>query len=271
MKKSLLWMIALILLLAAFHGIAEDAYEAAAMLSAYTGNEEIATVPAELQGLPVTAIGDGCFAETGVHDLTLPDTVTSIGEYAFWLCPLEAIHGTENILHLGDGAFFGTHIAEPVLPEGLLSMGDAAFQNCDSITEITSWPLWRVPDGTFFECLGLMRVILPDTVEMLGAGAFYGCTALCDISLGEGLRAIGESAFEGCSALEEITLPEGLETLGGSAFMDCGALRICRLPASLAYIGEDAFAQCPNLCLVVSKDSYAERYAIENELAFLHE
>lgn len=89
MKKSLLWMIALILLLAAFHGIAEDAYEAAAMLSAYTGNEEIATVPAELQGLPVTAIGDGCFAETGVHDLTLPDTVTSIGEYAFWLCPLK--------------------------------------------------------------------------------------------------------------------------------------------------------------------------------------
>ena len=206
-----------------------------------------------------------------MHDLTLPDTVTSIGEYAFWLCPLEAIHGTENILHLGDGAFFGTHIAEPVLPEGLLSMGDAVFQNCDSITEITSWPLWRVPDGTFFECLGLMRVILPDTVEMLGAGAFYGCTALCDISLGEGLRAIGESAFEGCSALEEITLPEGLETLGGSAFMDCGALRICRLPASLAYIGEDAFAQCPNLCLVVSKDSYAERYAIENELAFRHE
>ena len=39
MKKSLLWMTALILLLAAFHGIAEDAYEAAAMLSAYTGNE----------------------------------------------------------------------------------------------------------------------------------------------------------------------------------------------------------------------------------------
>ena len=79
--------------------------------------------------------------------------------------------------------------------------------------------------ATFFECLGLMRVILPDTVEMLGAGAFYGCTALCDISLGEGLRAIGESAFEGCSALEKITLPEGLEALGGSAFMDCGALR----------------------------------------------
>lgn len=137
--------------------------------------------------------------------------MTSIGEYAFWLCPLEAIHGTENILHLGDGAFFGTHIAEPVLPEGLLSMGDAVFQNCDSITEITSWPLWRVPDGTFFECLGLMRVILPDTVEMLGAGAFYGCTALCDISLGEGFAQLAKAPLRAALRWRKLRCPKGLK------------------------------------------------------------
>lgn len=142
MKRRLLLTLAL--LTGCAHAQAEDAHEASMILNAYTGGAEALVIPAELQGLPVTAIGDSCFAEAGVRELPLPDTVTAIGEYAFRLCLLEPLRGMENILHLDGGTFFGAHIAEPVLPAGLLSMGDAVLQHCDFLTEISAWPPARI-------------------------------------------------------------------------------------------------------------------------------
>lgn len=63
---------------------AEDAFKASIVLSIYTGEAETVAIPEEIQGLPVVATGDGCIAKSNVRDVTLPETVESIGAHAFW-------------------------------------------------------------------------------------------------------------------------------------------------------------------------------------------
>ncbi len=98
------------LLLGCVPAQAENALEASTVPSAYAGEAETVAIPEGIQGLPLVATGDGCFAESNVRDVTLPETVEFIGAYAVWQCPLTVIHGTESVMHLGDGAFSDARI-----------------------------------------------------------------------------------------------------------------------------------------------------------------
>ena len=63
---------------------AENALEASIVLSIYAGEAETVAIPEEIQGLPLVATGDGCFTESNVRDMALPETVEFIGAYAAW-------------------------------------------------------------------------------------------------------------------------------------------------------------------------------------------
>ena len=85
------------------------------------------------------------------------------------------------------------------------------------------------------------------------------------------MREIGEEAFIGRDNLTSVTLPECLTSIGDSAFSYCNALTSVTLPDSLTFIGEGAFEDCPDdLTLIVSRDSYACQYAIDNGLTYTY-
>lgn len=111
-KRGLLIGLLAALLLGCVPAQAENALEASIVLSAYAGEAKTVAIPEEIQGLPVVATGDGCFAESNVRDVTLPEMVEFIDAYAFWQCPLEVIHGMESVRHLGDGAFSDARIID---------------------------------------------------------------------------------------------------------------------------------------------------------------
>ena len=71
------------LLLGCVPARAENAFEASIVLSAYAGEAETLAIPEGIQGLPVVATSDGCIAKSNVRDVTLPETVESIGAHAF--------------------------------------------------------------------------------------------------------------------------------------------------------------------------------------------
>ena len=98
-----------------------------------------------------------------------------------------------------------------------------------------------IVDGTFEECKGLTKVIIPDSVSEIGMGAFYGCEELKNVVIPEGVERIGNEAFARCSGLESIKLPESVSVIGKCAFSSSG-LKEIYIPGGVSEIGQYAFS-----------------------------
>ncbi len=203
--------------------------------------------------------------------IMLPESVTTIGDYAFWGCILTSITFPESLTSIGACAFFGCSLTTSItLPESLTSIGNSAFYGCSGLTSITlpesltsigAWAfqgcgltsvtlpksLTTIGESTFQECFGLTSVTLPESLTTIGDHAFGGCTSLTSITLPESLTTIGNSAFGGCTSLSSITFPESLTTIGNSAFTSCYGLTSITFPKSLTTIGNSAFYRCKGL------------------------
>lgn len=93
---------------------------------------------------------------------------------------------------------------------------------------------------------------------------------LYSVHLPDTIRVIEEGAFSERRNLKYINLPDGLQTIGGYAFIYCASLETLTIPASVTSIGGYAFEGCYNLTLTVTKGSYAETYAINNDIPYVY-
>ncbi len=113
----------------------------------------------------------------------------------------------------------------------------------------------------------LEKVIIPDSVTVIGEDAFANSPKLKTVVLSSNLESIGRGAFSGCVRLEKITLPDTLRVIDDQAFYGCLRLGRLYIPASVERIGYDAFAACESLLLDVSDSpvaaAVAEDYSIE--------
>lgn len=185
--------------------------------------------------------------------------VTSIGAYAFFgqYTALTAVSLPDTLTTMGEYAFSGcTGLEEISIPAAVTSIGVNAFYNCASLTEIT------VPAGvtaignyTFHGCTKLERVELPDRVTSIGSKAFYNCGAMTELALPASLTSIGTDAFYGCAGLTELTLPEGVTTIGGSAFQGCTGLERVNIPGGVTQIDAYLFYGCSSLKSLTIPDS----------------
>ncbi len=184
-----------------------------------------AVIPAEIGGVPVTAIGDSAFAQC--EDLTsvvIPDGVTSIGAFAFQLC----------------GKLTGLE-----LPDSVTSIRTTAFEYCRSLTSMV------IPDGVtdidpwvFSGCSGLTSVVIPDSVTDIGAGAFSNCESLTTLTIPDSVTSIGQMAFQLCVNLTSVHLSENLESISSKMFASCHSLTSLTIPKSVRSVSAEAFTGC---------------------------
>jgi hypothetical protein len=195
---------------------------------------------------------------SSLTSITLPESLTSIGDYAFRGCSsLTGINIPEGVTSIGYWAFDGcSSLTSITLPESLTSIGDWAFYGCSSLTSITlPESLTSIGNDAFRNCSSLTSINIPEGVTSIGYWAFRGCSSLTIITLPESLTSIGEGAFYGCSSLTSITLPESLTSIGNYAFSGCSSLTSITLPESLTSIGYDAFEGCSSLQKVICNSS----------------
>lgn len=117
------------------------------------------------------------------YDLTsidLPDSVTSIGNNAFFSCALTSIDLPESVTSIGDSAFGGCGLLTSIdLPENVTSIGYQTFWECNAMTSINmSKSVTSIGDYAFFDCTSLTSITLPRGVTSIGNGAFEGCNNL---------------------------------------------------------------------------------------------
>ncbi len=212
-------------------------------------------IPAKINGIKVTAIADRAFArytdmQYGVevynsfNSVTLPDTLTSIGNSAFFgVKDLKSLTIPGSVKTIGKSAFEECYdLEEVVISAGVEEIGNDAFSQCYELKSVTIGAA-KIGDSAFWDCLKLNSLTLLDGVESVGSYAF-AATGITELVFPASVRTIGECAFEICSNLVNVTLNEGLETIGAYAFADTG-IEWVDIPLSVVSIGENAFDSTP--------------------------
>ena len=238
-----------------------------AKIIACQGNKEELEIPAELDGYPVTAIGDGVFQlKQKIASVTIPEGVISIGAKAFSSCDgIKKIKLPKSLKSIGNRAFSNCKgLKELVLPEGLEVIMENPFALCDNLTDVSfsgSNKIYEVRDGALINKEEARLVaflhqtedgsyVVPEDIRIIGNSAFVECKELTAVKLPEGLEAVEESAFNRCVNLESLELPATLRRAENRAFANCEKLVQVKLPDSLTEMPGNAFMGCSHLSMI---------------------
>ena len=160
--------------------------------------EESEDVPQEPTSLDVFVIEGTTLKELTDYgetlgSIVLPDTITTLGEYAFENC---------------------TNLISIKIPSSITEIGKGAFQGCSGLINITIPDnVTKIGNWTFADCTSLTSVTIPDSVTVIGREAFYRCESLTSITIPSSVTEIGYEAFWGCSNLTDIYVNQSESTL----------------------------------------------------------
>ena len=204
-------------------------------IEAYTGEKEYVIVPDEIEGKPVTSMGNNAFYEKTVRCVTLPDSIREMGHHTFGGC---------------------THLVYASMPESLEVLPDATFESCFRLRDPgLNDGLKRIEYTAFWGTHYMTELYLPETLEEIDDNAFVGCDYLGYIIVPEEnkhflgndngtmlLSADGEKLiwYSFMNEDEEYSVPEGVKQIYASAFRRA-PLTSVTLPDGLEYIGYFAF------------------------------
>lgn len=257
-------------------------------ITCYTGKAQSLTIPAELDGYQVTAIGTNSFSSCySLTSVVIPNSVESIGQLAFQNC---------------------SSMTSVTIPDSVITIEEYAFQYCRSLKSIT------IPDSVkfigryaFYDCDSLTSITIPDSVVNIDEGGFFGC---CDnltsihvapthptlatidnvlfdkakkrlicypvgrtaakYNIPDSTTTIAAQAFYGSASLTSVIVPESVTSIEVGVFDSCSNLTSITIPNSVTSIGEYAFYGCPiTLTFYVDCDSCAEQYAIDNGINYI--
>ena len=208
----------------------------------------------------VTSIGDGAFQNSSLTDVTIPQGVTSIGEDAFYNCyGLTSVTIPQSVASIGKQAFRECRqLKSLTIKDAATSIGEEAFMLCESLTTLKlGEKIKTIGESAFSQC-GLTSVTIPDSVTSIGDWAFGYCNSLTALSLGENIETIGAGAFYNCAALKEITIPDSVTSIGDSAFGCCTSLTTLSLGKNIETIGGGAFYNCSSLSKITIPEKVKE-------------
>jgi uncharacterized repeat protein (TIGR02543 family) len=230
----------------------------------YNGNDAVVNIPSEINGTPVTTIGNAAFRDSSVTSVTIPASVTEIGSNAFAGCTnltsvnyegdwsnLTIQSGNPAVQDAANAPLFDFEFIPPdntaVIVTNYKYNGAAADVTIPS--RYQGKPVTTIGHAAFFNS-AVTSVTIPDSVTSISDEAFINCPKLTNISIPNSVTYIGFSAFSSCTSLKSITLPSSLSFISGALFLGCSQLTTIHIPVSVTSIGNNAFADCPSLMTV---------------------
>ncbi len=236
----------------------------------------------------VTEIKEGQFEGfSNLVSVSIPETVTSIGENAFAGSSLESITILDSVESIGDRAFIGCHNLTSVSIENVEIIGRGAFEGCYNLESITIPFIGLTAydsDHAYFGYIfgadsyysnssyvpSSLKTVVVTNALSIESDAFYGCYNIESITLNDGVERIGSAAFSGCTSIKSLTIPHISENLSyifdksiptslksltltnasyvaANAFSNCSYIEEIHLNDGITSIGESAFEDCSSL------------------------
>jgi hypothetical protein len=183
MKRTVFLALALFALMAvglyaqteADFGVNKSADGKSVSITKYNGKATAVNIPAMIQNLPVTEIAGKAFAGSKITSVVIPDSVTRIGDQAFYRC---------------------SNLTSVTIGNGVTSIGGQTFVECTSLTSITiPNSVTNIYDMTFSNCKSLTSVTIGSGVGTIGKNAFTGCTSLTSVTFLN--STISSNVFDG--------------------------------------------------------------------------
>ena len=252
----------------------------------------VAVIPSTVtnQGVTytVTSIGANAFrGTTSLRSVTLPPTITAIGDSAFYQCStLAEVHISsleawcdinfvkgfnnpvyyarhlflndqeitelvipEGVTEIKDYAFyFCTAFTSVIIPDCVTSIGNYAFGYCSNMTSITiGESVTSIGAGAITDCKSLTTVKIPDSVVDLGDGVFQRCHGLTSVIIGNSVKRLGTFLFYNCGNMKSVTIGNSVTDIVSNSFSYCTGLLTLTIPRSVSYIDRLAFDDCYRL------------------------
>ena len=234
----------------------------------------------------VTGIGNNAFESNSMSAIRLPQTITRIGNKAFFYCnSLQSIELPEQLSEIGEEAFYNCQSLQTVtIPESVSEIKYQTFAGCNKLEKVhVPEGLKRIHSYAFAYCSSLTAFDVPAQTDSIGNGVFNACSALNAISvspqntkytsidgvlynktgtqlitypagqtalsftLSDKVIRICQDAFFGNTCLQYVYIPNSVQEIGSRAFNSCVSLDSVRLPESLTEIPDYTFYKCQSL------------------------
>ena len=208
-------------------------------------------------GRDIVGIAENAFKTLlTLKSVTIPDTYTYIGDYAFYGCD---------------------NLEKVVMTDSVTAIGKSSFQNCPKLATLTlSKNITSIPANAFYGCVAITQIDISGATEVIEQGAFFGCSALTSITLSDKITYVSAYAFNNSSKIN-YTVENGGKYLGNQenpylVLVSAASLDIqsCKVNDKTKLIAERAFAYCSYLETVELGDSVTiiNGTCFENDPAF---
>ncbi len=242
-----------------------------AEIAKYSGKNKDLVVPGELDGFNVSGIGDYAFSNSILTSISIPDSVTGIGNYAFnWCVSLTSILIPNSVMSIGNYAFnWCTSLVSITIPDSVFDMGSNPFNGCSKLENLNvspDHPYLATIDGVLFSkpdkrlicypCVFTKESYsIPKGILKIEESAFNWCNSLISVSIPDSVISIGNAAFSWCRSLTSVWIPNSVKSIGDNAFSYCSSLVSVSIPDSVSDIGKNPFSGCRRFNeIIVSSD-----------------
>ena len=222
-------------------------------------------IPSTYNGKVVTQIVQNGFkGVTSLKEIVIPNSITTIGEYAFYDCNNLIYNVKDGLKYIGNGenkylylaAVVDTNITSATIDSNCRFIGEDVFDFCESLESVVMGnSVTTIGENAFYYCKSLESVVMGNSVTTIRREAFYGCESLKEIEIPNSVTTIGDYAFEYCNNLKKVTIGDSVTTIGDSAFHNCISLESVVIPNGTTTIGSGAFEYCTSLESVVIPNS----------------
>ena len=163
------------------------------------------------------------FTKEASGNYIIPDTVTSIRDYAFKDCAdMKSIVIPDSVNRIGQSAFCRcSNLTSVIIPDSVTTIDSGAFVFCPNLTSISiGHGVTTLGASAFRNCDSLRQVFIPGSIATIPNYAFSGCDNLSSVAFGEGVQEIMFTSFENCKNLKSIVIPKSVTTIIGDAFFN---------------------------------------------------
>ena len=187
----------------------------------YNGNDAVVNIPSEINGTPVTTIGNAAFRDSSVTSVTIPASVTEIGANAFAGCT-----NLTSVTYGGDWSNLTIQSGNPAVEDAV----NAQLFDFKFILNNTAVIVIRY-NGTAAD-VTIPSCYKGKPVTMIDHAAFHDNSAVTSVTIPDSVTSISDDAFSYCSSLTNISIPNSVTFIGFSAFNSCTSLMTVTYPGS---------------------------------------